>query len=82
MMDNSLKNDPTILAARQKVAEAEASEREADRALGQARLAVREAHEHVKMLEREALEDARRAKLKQAEAKTVSKSARGLGRHG
>lgn len=28
------------------------------------------------------ISSARRAKLKQAEAKTVSKSARGLGRHG
>lgn len=77
-----LKNDPSISAARAKVAEAEARERDADYALGQARAAVREARAHVQMLEREALEDARRAKLKQAEAKTVSKSARGLGRHG
>ncbi|KIP06532.1 hypothetical protein PHLGIDRAFT_90806, partial [Phlebiopsis gigantea 11061_1 CR5-6] len=76
------RNDPTIRGARQKVADAETSEREADRALGLARAAVREAREHVKILEREALEDARRAKAKQAEAKTVSKSARGLGRHG
>jgi len=78
----SLGGDPTISAARQKVADAEAFEREADRALGQARAAVREAREHARILEREALEDSRRAKMKQAEAKTVSKSARGLGRHG
>ena len=56
-MNNDLKNDPSIRAARQKVSDAEASEREADRALGQARAAVREAREHVKMLEREALEE-------------------------
>ncbi|TCD65093.1 hypothetical protein EIP91_003102 [Steccherinum ochraceum] len=78
----SLGGDPTISAARQKVSDAENYEREADRALGQARAAVREARDHVRILEREALEDARRAKMKQAEAKTVSKSARGLGRHG
>ncbi|KAI0088153.1 hypothetical protein BDY19DRAFT_952418 [Irpex rosettiformis] len=76
------KNEPSILAARQKVSDAETSERDADRALGNARAAVREARQHVQMLEREALEDARRAKAKQAEAKTVSKSAKGLGRHG
>ncbi|KAI0688199.1 hypothetical protein BC835DRAFT_1308903 [Cytidiella melzeri] len=65
-----LKNEPSIVHARQKVADAENSEREADRALGAARAAVREARQHVQMLEREALEDARRAKAKQAEAKT------------
>ena len=53
----SLGNDPTIAAARQKVFDAEAFEREADRALGQARAAVREAREHVRILEREALEE-------------------------
>lgn len=51
------RNDPTIRGARQKVADAETSEREADRALGLARAAVREAREHVKILEREALEE-------------------------
>jgi len=70
------------VGARQKVADAETAEREADRALNEARESVREAREHVRLLEREAIEDARRAKAKQAEAKIVSKSARGLGRHG
>ena len=36
---------------------AEAAEKEADRALGQARVAVREAREQVKRLEREAAEE-------------------------
>ena len=54
---HDLKKDPSILAARQKVADAENSEREADRALGMARTAVREARQHVQMLEREALEE-------------------------
>ncbi|EKM54737.1 uncharacterized protein PHACADRAFT_48332, partial [Phanerochaete carnosa HHB-10118-sp] len=80
--DPDLRNDSSIVAARQKVGDAEARERDADWALGQARSAVREAREHVRMLEQETLEEARRAKLKQAEAKSVSKSARGLGRHG
>ena len=46
--------DPTIRAARQKVFDAEHAERAADEALLQARTAVREARDHVKVLEREA----------------------------
>ncbi|KAI0663385.1 hypothetical protein C8Q70DRAFT_949496 [Cubamyces menziesii] len=76
-----LKKDPSILAARQKVSEAEAAEAAADRALNEARSAVRSAKEHVKRLEQEALEEARRAKAKQAEAKTIKSTGR-LGRHG
>ncbi|KZT10890.1 uncharacterized protein LAESUDRAFT_721277 [Laetiporus sulphureus 93-53] len=76
------KNDPSIVFARQKVTEAEAAEREADRALMQARAAVQSAKEHVRNLEREISEDAKRAKAKQSEAKNVSKSAKALGRHG
>ena len=55
--NGDLRNDPSIRAARQKVSDAEAYEREADRALNAARGAVREAREHVRMLEREALEE-------------------------
>lgn len=55
--DRNLQSDPSISAARQKVADAEARERDADYALGQARAAVREARSHVGMLEREALEE-------------------------
>jgi hypothetical protein len=51
------REDASITAARQRVAGAEAAEREADRALMQARAAVREAREHVKRLEREAAEE-------------------------
>jgi len=81
--DRSLiQNDPTIIAARQGVNNAEAAEREADQALIQARNKVREARQHVEILEREALQDAQRAKMKQAEAKNVRQSARSLGRHG
>lgn len=59
---------------------AEAAEAEADRALGAARLRVREAREQVKMLEDEAREDARRAKIKQHQAADISKRGQGLGR--
>jgi CHAD domain-containing protein len=43
--------------ARDKVADAESAEQEADEALHAARVAVREARDHVKSLEREALEE-------------------------
>lgn len=72
--------DPSITAARQRVAAAENAEREADRALIAARNSVREAKEHVKALEREAAEEARLAKIKQHEARDISKRAKPLGR--
>lgn len=50
-------NDPTIVAARQKVSDAEEAERQADRALIDARTAVREAKQHVKNLEKEVEEE-------------------------
>ncbi|KAL5485529.1 hypothetical protein ACEPAI_8171 [Sanghuangporus weigelae] len=74
-------NDPSIIAARQKVSGAEEAERQADRALIEARATVREARQHVKNLEREIEEEARLHRLKQKEAKQVSKSAKGLGRY-
>lgn len=49
--------DPSIVTARERVLGAEAAERDADRALVQARAAVREAREHIKRLEREAAEE-------------------------
>ncbi|KAF8199897.1 hypothetical protein K438DRAFT_1822750 [Mycena galopus ATCC 62051] len=74
--------DPTVMAAREKLTHAENAEAEADRALFQARAMVREAKDHVRMLEREAAAEAKRAKAKQAVSNDVSKSASGLGRHG
>ena len=50
-------HDPSIVAAKQRVADAEAAERNADRALVQARAAVREAKEEIRRLEREAAEE-------------------------
>jgi hypothetical protein len=49
--------DPTILAARERVFSAEAAEQAADKALVNAKAAVREAREHVRRLEREAAEE-------------------------
>ena len=49
--------DSSITAARERIANAEAAERNADRALIQARVAVKEAKEHCKRLEREAAEE-------------------------
>ena len=50
-------NDPSIIAAKQKVNDAEAAEREADKALIQARAAVRDAKQQVQNLEREIEEE-------------------------
>lgn len=55
--NRDLRRDPTISAARAKVAEAEASERAADSALAQARASVKEAREHARILEREAIDE-------------------------
>ncbi|KAJ7188002.1 hypothetical protein C8R46DRAFT_1023502 [Mycena filopes] len=74
--------DPTIIAARQKVTLAEKAETEADRALLAAKAMVREARDHVRFLEKEAAEEHKRARAKQSVTNDVSKSARGLGRHG
>jgi hypothetical protein len=49
--------DPSIMHAKQRVADAEVAEKNADTALHQARAAVREAREDIKRLEREAAEE-------------------------
>ncbi|KAM7197936.1 hypothetical protein V8F20_006384 [Naviculisporaceae sp. PSN 640] len=77
-----LEMDPSIVAARERVMTAESAERDADRALMAARESVRQAREHVRRLELEAEEEARRAKIKQYHAKEVSKRGKQLGRHG
>jgi len=81
LFSRSTPEDPTIAHARERVMSAENAEREADRALVQARAAVREAREHIKLLEREAAEEARLAKIKQGHARDISKRAKPLGRH-
>ncbi|EPS31663.1 hypothetical protein PDE_06620 [Penicillium oxalicum 114-2] len=73
--------DPSIMAAREQVLRAEHAEREADKALLASRKAVKEARDHVKHLEREAAEEARLARIKQDQAKSISKRAKPLGRH-
>lgn len=72
--------DPTIAAARERVAAAERAEADADRALTQARASVRTAREQVKQLELEAAEDARRARIKQEQASQIGRRAKPLGR--
>ncbi|KAK5938968.1 hypothetical protein PMZ80_009161 [Knufia obscura] len=72
--------DPSIAAARERVMAAERSEREADLALQQSRVAVREAREHVKRLELEAEAEAKAAKLKQGQAKALGNRSHHLGR--
>lgn len=54
---HTISHDPSIVAARGKVSDAEAAEHQADQALNAARKAVREARDHVRILEREALEE-------------------------
>lgn len=54
---NRFENDPSIRRAREKVTDAENAEKEADRALNEARQRVRLARQHVESLEREALEE-------------------------
>jgi hypothetical protein len=72
--------DPSISAARERVQMAEQAEADAERALMYARESVQDARQHVKNLEVEAQEDARRAKLKQQSAKEISKMGSKLGR--
>ncbi|KAJ6783471.1 hypothetical protein PWT90_08184 [Aphanocladium album] len=72
--------DPSILRAREHVMSAEAAEAEADRALDEAKRRVKEARAHVRRLEEEAEEDARRARIKQHHAAEVSKRGKVLGR--
>jgi hypothetical protein len=72
--------DPSIAAARERVQIAEQSERDAERALMHSRNAVHDAKAHVRNLEVEAAEDARRAKAKQHAAKDIGKHSSKLGR--
>ncbi len=62
--------------------DAEAAERNADRALVAARASVKNAREHVRVIEREAAEEARLAKIKQEQVAEVGRRAAPLGRHG
>jgi len=73
--------DTSIVAARERVMQAERAERDADKALIAARAAVKSAREHVKRLELEAKEEARLAKIKQGQAASLSKRGNALGRH-
>lgn len=74
--------DPSISAARERVMQAEATEKEADRALIAARASVKQAREHVRRLELEAEAEAKAAKIKQKEAQKIGQRSSMLGRHG
>jgi len=75
------REDSSITAAREQVRSAEVAEADADRALMNARQAVKEAREHVRRLEMEAAEEARLAKIKQDQAAAIGKRGMALGRH-
>ena len=59
---------------------AEQAERDADHALQQARLRVREAREHVRRLELEAQAEAKAAAVKAGQARDLNRRAKPLGR--
>jgi len=75
------REDPSIIAARERVIQAEVAEKEADRALLEAKAASRSAREQTKILEREAAEEARLAKQKQHAARGITKRGKLLGKH-
>jgi hypothetical protein len=54
--NNNVENDPNIRRACKKVADAEKAEKQADMALDEAKERVREAQEHVQLLEQDAIE--------------------------
>ncbi|KAL5333800.1 hypothetical protein BJX70DRAFT_379996 [Aspergillus crustosus] len=78
---NRRSEDPAITAARDRVYHAEEAERAADKALHASRLAVHDARNNVRGLEKDAREEARLATIKQKEARDISKRVKPLGRH-
>jgi hypothetical protein len=73
-------DDESILAARERVVQAERAEAEADRARQQAQNAVHQARLEVKRLEQEAEIQAKLAQHKVDSSKAISKRAKPLGR--
>ncbi|QSZ36376.1 hypothetical protein DSL72_006252 [Monilinia vaccinii-corymbosi] len=73
--------DPVIAAAEQRIINAEEMEREADRALLNARKAVAEAREHMRQLKLEMETQAKALKIRQGQANNIYKRAKPLGRH-
>ncbi|KAF7852946.1 hypothetical protein EAF04_010823 [Stromatinia cepivora] len=78
---NQEAQDPVIAAAEQRIINAEQMEREADRALINAREAVREAREHMRHLKLEMEAQAKALKVRQGQANNIYKRAKPLGRH-
>jgi hypothetical protein len=56
-VSSQVHKDPSIVAARQKVTDAQSAEKAADKALNDARNAVKEATQHVRRLEKEIAEE-------------------------
>jgi hypothetical protein len=78
--NNNDMDDPSIVAARERVHMAEQAEADAERALLHARETVADAKQHVRNLEIEAQEDERRARVKAEQAKELGKLGGKLGR--
>ena len=72
--------DPSIIHARDRLMGAEAAEQDAHRALMAARESAASARDDILRLEAEAREDARRAKIKETQAREFSKRGKALGR--
>ncbi|KAK0213142.1 hypothetical protein DFS33DRAFT_1249194 [Desarmillaria ectypa] len=79
---NSHGSEPSIMAARQKVTDTKNEERDADRALSQAKIRSGKLGGGSTVLREVRKSNTKRAKAKQAELKVASKTARALGRHG
>lgn len=71
--------DPSIVAARERVLAAERAGKDADIALQQARHSVRDAREHVRRLEAEAQAESKAAAIKASQAKSLKKQTKPLG---
>lgn len=74
--------DPSIIHARDRLMGAEAAEEDARRALAAAKESAASARDDIHRLEAEAREDARRAKIKESQARDFSKRGKALGRFG
>lgn len=80
MFHRNKHEDPSIIVARERVLAAEQAEKDADIALQQTRLSVRDAREHVHRLVAEAEAEAKAARLKQGQAQNLDRRAKPVGR--
>lgn len=80
MFHRNKHEDPSLVAARERVPAAEQAEKGADIALQQTRLSARDAREHVHRLVAEAEAEAKAARLKQGQAHNLDSRAKPVGR--